>query len=48
MFGESETEFEDVQRVLEDKSKVVIDVRGPGERTKGFIPGTYNVPRKIL
>jgi 3-mercaptopyruvate sulfurtransferase SseA len=42
--GEKVTDFEDVQRILEEKSKPVIDVRNPNEFSKGRIPGAHNLP----
>ena len=46
--GEKEIDFENVQRVLEEKSKLVIDVRNPNEFAKGRIHGAHNVPCKFI
>ena len=46
--GEKEIDFENVQRVLEEKSKLVIDVRNPNEFAKGKIPGAHNLPCKFI
>ena len=42
-------DFQAVQNGLGEGSLPVIDVRNPSERIEpGFIPGTVNVPRKVL
>ena len=42
--GKNVASFEDVQRTLANRSKVVIDVRRTEEFEAGRIPATHNVP----
>lgn len=43
-----EIETPDLIAALDDESVVIVDIRDPRERARGFIPGSFHAPRGML